>query len=116
MPKSPGETWELTEEKVTNFISEKLKIEPVRIERAHRTGQQGNKRARTVLIKLGNYKDRERMLKAAREKRIKDTYINEDFSQKVITKRKSLVPKMMEARAAGKIAFLSFDRLVIKDK
>ena len=40
----------------------------------------------------------------------------DDYSQRVVTRRKELLPKMREARENGKIAYLSFDKLVVKDK
>ena len=42
--------------------------------------------------------------------------LNEDYSQRVITRRKELLPQMKEARERGKVAYLSFDKLVVKDK
>ena len=43
-------------------------------------------------------------------------YVNEDHSQWVMTRRKQLLPKTSEARERGKVAYLSFDKLVVKDK
>ena len=57
--------------------------------------------------RLTKYKQKEMILKAAREK---------DFSHRLAAKRQALLPKMMEARRAGKIAYISYDRLIIKDK
>ena len=37
------------------------------------------------------------------------------YSQRVITHRKELLPQMREARERGKVAYLSFDKLVVKD-
>ncbi len=39
----------------------------------------------------------------------------EDFSSRTLEKRKSLIPKLEEARKAGKIAYFVADRLVVKD-
>ena len=60
--------------------------------------------------------DKERVMKAVREMRVQDLYFNEDFLQAVIEKRKNLLPKMKKAREEGKIAYLSYDRLVIREK
>mgnify|MGYP001796040375 CR=1 FL=1 len=40
--------------------------------------------------------------------------IREDFSERVNAKRKELLPKLQEARKEGKIAYLSYDKLVIR--
>ena len=42
--------------------------------------------------------------------------MNEDYSQRVITRRKELLPQMKEACERGKVAYLSFDKLALKDK
>ena len=42
--------------------------------------------------------------------------MNEDFSQRIMARRKELLPKMMKAREEGKIAYLSFDKLVVRDR
>ena len=41
------------------------------------------------------------------------TYLNEDYSQRVVARRKELIPAMKDARERGKIAYLSFDKLEI---
>ena len=43
-------------------------------------------------------------------------YVNEDFSSCVMSKRKELLPEMRAAREWGKIVYLSYDKLVVKDK
>ena len=40
-------------------------------------------------------------------------FFNEDFSQRVISRRKELLQDMREARERGKIAYLSLDKLVV---
>ena len=35
---------------------------------------------------------------------------------RVVSRRKELIPEMKEARDRGKIAYLSYDRLVVKDR
>ena len=73
------------------------------IERAHRTGRTGSK-ARTIVVKFAHYKDRELVLAAAKKKRPRGIYVNEDFSQRIMARRKELLSKMMKAREEGKIA------------
>ena len=56
------------------------------------------------------------IIRAARTVKPRGVFVNEDYSQRVVSRRKELLPKMREARENGKIAYLSFDRLVVKDK
>ena len=72
-----------------------------------------NTKARTIVVKFAQYKDRELVLAAAKKKRPRGIYVNEDFSQRIMAR---LLPKMMKAREEGKIAYLSFDKLVVRDR
>ena len=56
------------------------------------------------------------ILRASKEKRLKKIYINEDYSHRIATKRQALVPKMLEERHVGKIAYMSYDKLIVKDE
>lgn len=118
MPEETNETWSQTEEKVGILLAEQLGVQSVQIDRAHRTGPKSHARKpqRSVLVRLTHYKDKEVILNKAKEKRLQGIYFNEDFSQKIMAKRQALLPKMWEARQAGKIAFLKHDKLIIKDR
>ena len=126
LQESGNETWEETEVQFRQMLTEKLDIPSetaaaIDIERAHRTGPQhkpnaDSKRPRQIVAKLTHFKDREMILKKAREVKPSNLFINEDFSQRVVDKRKQLLPKMQQLRREGKIAYLSFDKLIVKDK
>ena len=123
-----GETWSQTEDKVRKTLTDKLKIPPeqasaMEIERAHRisrkpghTGRPGDRdtKPKTIVVKFAKFKDRDLILKQAKLEKPKGLFLNEDFSQRVMDKRKELIPKMKQAREEGKIAYLAFDRLVVK--
>ena len=82
----------------------------VATERAHRVGK-------SIIIKLLSYKDKEKILKGAKNlaSTNKDISVREDFSQAVQTKRSTLVPVMKTLRKDGKRARLRFDKLVTDD-
>ena len=42
--------------------------------------------------------------------------MNVDYSQRVMARRKELLPKIMKAREDGKIAYLTFDKLVVGER
>ena len=117
----PGDTWAETEEAVRRTLQEQLKlpaqqVAAMPIERAHRTGTATEHRDRTIVIKFTSFKDRDTVLRAARTTRPRDIYVNEDYSQRVMARRKELLPEMRAARERGKIAYISFDKLVVKDR
>ena len=116
------ETWADTEQALRKVLETDLKmpadhVKAIAIERAHRTGgAQNAERDRTVVVKFTHVKDRDSMLQAARANRPRGVFVNEDFSMRVVSRRKKLIPEMKEARDRGKIAYLSYDRLVVKDR
>ena len=112
------ETWADTEQALRKVLETDLKmpadhVKAIAIERAHRTGgAQNADRDRTVIVKFTNFKERDSVLQAARANRPRGVFVNEDFSMRVVSRRKELIPEMKEARDRGKIAYLSYDRLV----
>ena len=119
--KKPGETWEDTEAALRQIIQRELKlpaeqVDTLKIERAHRTGATTAQRDRTIVVKFSSFKERDAIIREARTVKPRGVYVNEDYSQRVITRRKELLPQMREARERGKVAYLSFDKLIVKDK
>ena len=108
------ETWLDSEKKVLDIIEKTMDLRDITIDRAHRIGK-ARSQARPIVVKFLNYKDREQVLKSG--KCLKGTPINvrEDLSTKVINKRKEQMSQLREARENGKIAFFSYDKLIIKD-
>ena len=76
-------------------------VHAINIERAHRTSGTGT-RARTIVVKFKSYTDRDLVLQSAKKNRPRGTYVNEDYSQRVMARRKELLPKMMKTREEGK--------------
>ena len=98
-------------EMTTSVELPETQVRAMTIERAHRTGRTESK-ARTIVVKFSQYKDRELLLAAAKKKRPRGIYVNEDFSQRIMARRKEHLPKMTKAREEEKIAYLSFDKHV----
>ena len=131
--KDPRESWEASEVKIKDLLVTSLgfsvpEAESVKIERAHRTGKgrpldasrapdgNANHSARTIVVKFNSYKDRELVLKRSKDRHPTGVYISEDFSQRVIETRKSLLPERKRHRDAGRIAYFSYDKLIVRDK
>ena len=81
-----GEDWHGSEAKSKKLIKEKLGIENVEIERAHRIGKEErnySSQKRTIIATFLNYKDKEKVLREYRSCKLWEEifYINDDFSE-----------------------------------
>ena len=111
-----NESWSTTEKKIREIISTKLNIktDEYTIEKAHRVGKRDTTgKPRPIVTKFNNYKLKESIMKNKKGLKGTNIYVREDFSQKVMAKRKELLPQMYEERRKGNIAFLRFDKLVV---
>ena len=103
------------------FYVNELNLEPVpEIERAHRAGRptrhDGTPKPRTVVCKFTSYKAKESILKTARRMKPEGLHIFEDLAKETMEKRRAQLPQLRQAKAQGKIAYFSLDRLIIKDR
>lgn len=122
IPEAEKENNLVTEEKVLKIFEEKLNLDPktVGVEQVTRTGKvnitsdgtQG--RPRPVIVRFHRTKDRDMVLRNARKLKGTRIFINEDYPEAVRQRRKELLPKMKEARERGDIAFLRYDKLIIR--
>lgn len=94
-----SESWHDTEIKAKKFLADHFKLEPKLIEeeRVHRNGTfQPEGSLRTMVVKLLRFKDKEEILKRAKCLKGTKFFINEDFTERVRTKRKDLLPRLKE--------------------
>ena len=106
IPESSDEAdWNITEEKVKKQLVERLNLrEPPKIERAHRTGPRKYRygtlrnKPRTIVCKLYDWKEKESLIKRAKEIKPTGLYLNKDLAKETIRKRKEQTPKLIEAR------------------
>ena len=70
------------------MVQEKLEIEDVNIERAHRVGNTSNTLPRTVVAKFSSFKGKQLALSTAKKLKGQNIYMNEDFSKERIDIRK----------------------------
>ncbi|XP_065642646.1 uncharacterized protein LOC136074269 [Hydra vulgaris] len=110
-----NETWEVSEAKVLNLFEEQLGLVNIKIERAHRTGNTVTKNPRTIVLKLLDFKDKIAILKKSSSLKGKNLYINEDFCAETNLIRKDLREKMKVERESGKFAYISYDKLIVRD-
>lgn len=123
-----NETWLDTETKAKQILKEKLNLdcEP-EIERAHRVGPKPRTtvpnvadglrtRLRTIVCRLRDWKQKEGILRAARQTKPSGLFVSEDLAAETLDKRSSQLDKLKEAKRAGKIAYFVLDRLIVKDR
>ena len=124
--KDNEQSWDDTEVVVKQSIKDKLNIgEDFEIERCHRVNsrtRRSNYRSgqaeepRPIVAKFSKWKEKEIVLKKAREIKPQGVRFLADLSSRTIQKRSDQVPKLLEARRQGKVAFFVLDKLIIKDK
>ena len=94
------------------------------IERVHRTGKV-NRRSddnasstcpRTFICRLVSWKQKDPKLKAARIVKPDGMFVKEDLAAETLQRRKDELPKLKQAKQAGKIAYFVLDKLIIKDR
>ena len=119
----PGETWEKCERKVQRLLSEELDINDVVIERAHRVRAYSHEkknskklRSRTIVCKLLSFVDKAIILKNSHRLRGTTYYVNEDFSKEKLAYQKELWEKVKALRKEGKIAYLNYKSIVVKER
>ena len=118
-------TWDDTEQLVKKAIKEKLNLaDDFEIERCHRVKHKSENNARygqpigprPIVAKMARWKDKEKIIKKAREVKLQGIRFVPDLSNRTLQKRKEQVPELLAAREAGKIAYFILDKLVIKEK
>lgn len=107
-----AESWNDSEEKIKAFCSSKLNvnIEPRSVERAHRLGRFATGKTRPIIVKLCNYKDKEKILASGPKLKGTTYAIREDFSATVRLARRKL---LQHARQIGTPFRLRFDKMII---
>ena len=108
-----------TDSFLQHFIKDKLNIQlaPESIQRSHRISIRGaSDQPRPIVARFLYFKEKEQVLKAASKQKPKisgrNVYLNNDFSNLVVQKRKALYPLMMEKRNNNQRAWLNHDKLL----
>nr|XP_047144771.1 uncharacterized protein MAL8P1.12-like [Hydra vulgaris] len=115
LKENKNESWSDSEAKVLKLFEETLGLKGIKIERAHRTGSRDNKKVRSIVLKLLNYKDKENILKNCRKLKEENIYVNEGYCVETMLIRKELRAGMKKGREAGMFAYISYDKLVVRE-
>lgn len=108
-------TCELFQNVKENFVRDlNITIEENGINKLYRLGKKnlGNK-PRPVLCSFANRWKKDEIMK--NRKSFKKIYVSEDYSKEVLEKRKALLPQLLEEKKKGNIAFIKYDKLIVKE-
>ena len=112
--RNDGETPKDCEEKLQKIVTEKLGLQEVAFDRAHRTS---DKKDAPIVARFVYYKQRTDILRAKKKLPATDNIsINEDFSERVRSIRKLLIPFLKDAIKQKKKAMMVYDHLIIDGK
>lgn len=91
-----------------------INIEEREVNKIYRLGEINKEnKPRPILLSLVSAWKKSEIMK--NKKNLKNLYVKDDFSKEVIEKRKELLPKLEEERKKGNIAYLKYDKLIIKE-
>lgn len=124
VPESSEEnTWDDTECIVKDLVKEKLGIqEELQIERCHRVNHKpgstrhDQNKPRHIVAKFVHWKQKEMIVKTAREKKPDGILFYNDYSANTLARRQAQLPLLDKMRKQGKIAYFIKDKLIVKDK
>ena len=110
-----NETWSDTQKKAEELFGKILGVENVDVERAHRSGKKQAGKPRSIVLKLLNWKDKQKILLNCHKLKGRKIYVYEDFSRETMEKRKMLWNKVKDLRRQGKFAIISYNRIIQRD-
>ena len=115
-----GETWNDSEEKVQDMLAQKLGLDGIEIERAHRVKRNNidsnTNRPRIIVVKLLLFKGKTKIFQNANKLKGQNIFINNDFSKATLELRKDLMVEVKRLRELGKITYLNYTTIVSREK
>ena len=97
----------------------KRNIEFERTQRHGKTRIDGTRgKRRTIIVQFLNFKDKQQFLSKYKAQNLwtKNIFINEDFSEDTMGKRKGLFQRAKELQEEGKFTNVVYDRLIVCDR
>ncbi|KAM3967608.1 uncharacterized protein ACR2FA_011162 [Aphomia sociella] len=91
-----------------------ISIQKNEVNNVYRIGskKKDNEKPRPVLVCFTNAWKRDEIIR--NKKKFDNIYVTEDFTKKVLETRKLLQDKLKEERSNGNIAYLKYDKLIVK--
>ena len=111
-----SESSEHSAEKVQRLVREKLGItDTILIDSARRIGRRTQNRPRSILVNFRNFPDRQAILRNSKKLKGTNLFVNEDLCEETRRQRREQLPRLREARSAGKIAYFQRNKLIVRD-
>ena len=110
------ESWEECERRVYSILKERLDIENLEIERAHRTGRKIRNKPRINVCKLLRFKEKQNILRNAKLLKVTNIFITADYCQDTVQYRKELWEEVKVLWSQGKIAYLNYRSIISRRK
>ena len=85
----------------------------IRFNRVHRLGRFNRNKARPIVAKFAFFPERKKVRKSAKILKAQIILLGNNFERKFLERRKQLGPSMKQAKADGKDAYISVDKLYI---
>lgn len=95
------------------IIDMKVQIDSQEISHAFRIGRWNKDKNRPIVVTF-NTTWKKQLIMRNKKRCPPNIYIKEDYSKEVLEKRRQLQPQLHEERNKGNIAFLKYDKLIVK--
>ena len=105
-----NETWEQTEEILQNLFDEKIQLQNLKVEKAHRLGNKEKSNNRTIVAKFSSFKDKQKILSETPKLKGSNININEDYSKETLRIWKEKWKTFKEPKKNGTDALLVYDK------
>ena len=115
--KNHEKSWEDTEEIVKETISKELEMssEEIQLERAHRVGKPQDGRTRPVVARFCSWKQKNSHIGYCQNKKVQSVRLFQDLSSRTLQQRTEKIPKIIQERKQGNVAYFVLDRLVVHE-
>ena len=109
-----NETWEQTKQILKIMVQEKLEMEDINTEKAHRVSNTNSTLLKTAGAKFSSFKGKQIILSDAKKFKGQNIYINKDFSKETIDIRKEKWKSIKSLRSQVKYAILIYVKIVVR--
>lgn len=114
----PETKWQNVDEITRSFLGDFFELSTVQIERVHRLGryQPYARRPRAIIVRFVHFEDRDYVWRNKRNLAGSGFFLDEDFSQEVLSVRRKLMPVYREARRQNLKCEIVKDTLTLEGK
>lgn len=92
-----------------------INLEDYEVNNIYRIGKEiPRDKPRPTLVSFANVWKKNEVMKL--KKNLKEIYVSKDYTKEVLEKRKMLQPQLIEERKKGNIAYIKYDKIIIKGK